>query len=210
MFHDYTIRDFARVVASDAPAPGGGTVAAICAALGGALVAMVASLTLGKPKFAQVEETMQDLRTRAAELQERLLLLGAEDTMAFNRVMAAYGLPKTTDAEKAARSEAIQTATLAAAQVPVEVAERAYALMEMAETAATQGNPNALSDAGVALVIAAASLRGAVLNVLINLGGIKDENLRRELGDKALTLEQKAAALEQRVYRDIQRRLGYQ
>lgn len=175
MLTDLTVKGFIEELASDSPAPGGGSVSALAGSMGAALVSMVANLTVGKESIKVSEAEMRDALHRAVELKERLSLMVDEDTAAFNRVMAAYKLPKGSEEEKQERSRAIQEALKQAALLPLEVARKCLAGMELSRTAVTLGNPNALSDAGVSMLMAHAGLQGAVYNIEINLGGIKDQ-----------------------------------
>lgn len=187
---EMTVREFLSALASDAPAPGGGSAAALAGALAAALTAMVANLTRGKEKFAGVEAKMSALADQAAELRDGLAQLVEEDTAAFNRVMAALRQPKDTPEAKAAREAAIQAALAAAAEVPLRTAEAAVSVLGLAQEAATYGNPAAASDAGVAALLARAAVEGAALNVDINLASLKDPERRAELSarkERALT-----------------------
>ncbi len=173
-FSDYTIEKFVAELASDSPAPGGGSVAALCGALGAALAAMVANLTVGREKYKDAEAAMRDVLARANGLHATFLALIDEDTAAFNAYMAARKLPRETDAEKAARAAAIEEASKTATDVPLKTLEACVPLAELAKEAAALGNPNALSDAGVSALLATATAKAAAYNVRINLPGIKD------------------------------------
>ncbi len=175
MSSQQTIQSFLDELASAAPAPGGGGAAALSGATAAALVSMVCNLTLGKEKFAAVEPQMQAILARAESLRADLTGLMAEDVTAFNTVMAAYRLPKTTAEEKAARADAIQAASKQAALTPMSAARACAEVIDLCRPAAELGNPNVLSDAGVAALCAQAGLKSAALNVLINLNAIKDE-----------------------------------
>jgi len=178
---DLTVKGFIEELGSNSPAPGGGSVSALAGSMGAALASMVASLTVGKESFKENEEKMREVAQKGVELKERLGILVDEDTNAFNHVMAAFQMPKGTDEEKAARSRAIQEATKQAALLPLEVARHCLAVMELSRVAVTCGNPNALSDAGVSGLMAYAGLQGAIYNVEINLGGIKDQEFNQKL-----------------------------
>jgi glutamate formiminotransferase/formiminotetrahydrofolate cyclodeaminase len=171
---------FLEAVASGSAAPGGGSVSALAGALAVALAAMVARLTIGKKRFAPVEAEMRELVRRADALRAELAGLIEDDEAAFAQVMAAYGLPKVTDAEVTARREAIQAALHHASQVPLQVADRVLAVLELVQVVAERGNPNAASDAGVAAHMARAAVHGAALNVRTNLNYLED----RELADR--------------------------
>ncbi|GJQ21696.1 MAG: sugar ABC transporter substrate-binding protein [Bacteroidia bacterium] len=169
-----TVSEFIDNVASDSPAPGGGSVAALAGALGAALTAMVCHLTIGKKKYEDVQTEMIGLLGQADELKARLIILMDQDTEAFNRVMEAFGMPRSTDAEKEKRSTAIQEATKQATLVPLEVMKLAERALTLAKSAAEKGNVNSISDAGVAGVMLKAACEGAALNVRINLATLKD------------------------------------
>jgi len=172
-------------LASDAPAPGGGAAAAMNAAVGAALVAMVCNLTIGKPRYAEHEPLMRQTLASATELGAQAVQLAADDAAAFGAVTDAYKLPKDTDAEKAARTEAIQAALIGAADVPLQTAAVAAAIIDLAGRIMDGANVNALSDVAVAAASARAALDAAVINVEINLGVMKDaarrDALRAEL-----------------------------
>lgn len=176
-----TVNDFLEQLASDAPAPGGGSASALAGALAAALVGMVANLTQGKEKFVAVEAEMVKLSQDAEVIRKQLATLMEEDTAAFQQVMAAFRLPKETAANKELRRARIEESMIHAAKVPLKTAETALKVLEIAHLAAEKGNPNAVSDAGVAALLAWAAVEGAALNVKINLGSIKDEKARQGL-----------------------------
>jgi formiminotetrahydrofolate cyclodeaminase len=169
-----TVKDFTEKLASDAPAPGGGSAAALSGALGSALVSMVCNLTAGKPKYAAHEALVRDVLTKSGELTAKLLEAVQRDTDAFDAVIAAFGLPKETDAQKAERSVAIQAAYKAAVASPEATAECCLAVMRLAESLVGKSNANAASDLAVGATQAHAGLKGALANVRINLPSIKD------------------------------------
>ena len=170
-----TLQPFITELGAGTPTPGGGSAAAAVGAMGAALVGMVCRLTIGREKYAGVETQMKDSLARAEALQTELTQLIDRDAEAFNRVMAAFRLPKTTDNEKAARREAIQTATKTATLTPLATARACAAIIELGQVAVEKGNPNAVSDAGASVTFAQAGLKAAALNVLINLPAITDE-----------------------------------
>lgn len=169
------ITDFIEETASNSPAPGGGSISALAGALAGALTAMVCRLTIGNSKYTEVQSEVEGILKEADSLRKTLIDCVDADTEAFNKVMAAYKLPKATDEEKAARSNAIQCSMQHAASLPLDVAECCVKVLEMAGRVLTIGNANAASDAAVAGLMAHAGLHGALYNVKINLGSIKDE-----------------------------------
>ena len=174
MIKDQSVAVFLDALASKAPTPGGGGAAAIMGAMGAALVSMVCTLTLGKEKYAAVDDEMRALLAEAERLRTTLTDEIAADAAAFDRVMAAYGLPKGDDAEKAARTAAIQGALRTATEVPLACARICAAVIALSGRAAEIGNLNVISDAGVAVMAAYAGLKSAALNVYINVGAIKD------------------------------------
>ena len=173
--------------ASGKPAPGGGSVSACVGALGAALVAMVCNLTLGKEKFADVEERIGDLVTEADSIRAKLEKLLQDDTVAYNGVIAAYRMPKETEEEKAARHAAVQKGLIVAANVPLEICRAAVLVGRVSKVAAEIGNPGAVTDAGIGAILADAAAQGGALNVAINLGSIEDQEYvtaaRAELDD---------------------------
>lgn len=179
-----TVNDFLKQLSSDAPAPGGGSASALAGALAAALVNMVANLTRGKEKFAEVEDEMVKLAQDAEDIRQQLMSLMEEDTKAFQQVMSAFRLPKETENEKKQRQDKIQEAMIYAAEVPLKTAQTALKVLELAQIAAEKGNPNAISDAEVAALLAWAALEGAALNVEINLGSIRDKEEQKKLSGK--------------------------
>jgi len=173
---DLTVRDFVDVTSTDAPAPGGGSVAALMGSLSGALSAMVANLTIGKKGYKEVTEEMKALSVEGQRLKKDMLYALDADTKAFDEVMAAMRLPKSTEAEAEARDDAIEDATKQAIEVPLGVLRQCREAMEPADAVALRGNSNSLSDAGVAALAAWAGGSGAFLNVLINLPGVADDD----------------------------------
>ena len=168
------IKDYIERLGSDAPAPGGGSASALCGAQGVALITMVANLTVGKPKFAEFEELNQNAVKEGDKLCSLLVNLIDKDTEAFNKLSDAYKLPKEKDEEKAARSTAIAKATLGATEPPFEMMEAALEALALCKSLIGKSNANAASDLGVSALNLLSCVKGAWLNVLINLGGIKD------------------------------------
>lgn len=190
-----TLIQFADELASESPAPGGGSVAALCGALGASLGAMVANLSAGKRGWEDQLDRFSEWAMKGQALKALLLQLVDEDTAAFNRVMDAFGLPKDTDAEKQARSAAIQEANKGAARVPLRVMEAAHSAFDLVKEMAASGNPSSVTDAGVGALCLHTAVMGAGLNVRINLGGIKDADFVKELSDRVNALTQSCAAL---------------
>ncbi|MEW6509544.1 MAG: cyclodeaminase/cyclohydrolase family protein [Bacteroidota bacterium] len=169
-----TLNAFLDTLASSAPAPGGGSVAALAGALGAALTCMVCNLTIGKKKYAAVEDDLKKVLVQAEDLRARFTTLIDTDTAAFNKVMEAYGLPKETDPQKALRSAAIREATKEATLVPLQVMKQCVDALALAQQAAASGNVNSVSDAGVSALMLHAAAESAALNVRINLNALND------------------------------------
>lgn len=169
-----SLASFLDELASNSPAPGGGSVAALAGALGAALTCMVCNLTIGKKKYADVEADMRNTLVQAESLLQQFTVLIDKDTAAFNKVMEAYGLPKDDEAQMALRSAAITGATKEAALVPLEVMKHCIDAHALAQDVAAEGNANSVSDAGVSALMLHAACEGAALNVKINLAGIND------------------------------------
>ena len=199
---DMTVRDYLDLLKSDAPAPGGGSVSALSAAQGVGLVAMVADLTIGREKYAEYEQVCKEAKEEALKLYEALVAAIDEDTEAFNKVSAAYKMPKDTDEQKAARSAAIRKANVGATQVPYETIKLCLAGLKVTETMVGKSNPNAASDLGVAALNLMAGIRGAWLNVKINLPGIKDEAAKVQF-EKGAEMVDEAYVLASRIYEEV-------
>jgi formiminotetrahydrofolate cyclodeaminase len=174
-FKDNRIEEFLDALASQSATPGGGGAAAIIGAMGAALVSMVCNLTIGKKKYAEVEADMKDVLAQAEALRRKLTGMIEDDAKAFDMVMGAYGMPKETDAQKAARDAAIQNALKIATDVPLACAYAAREVIDLAGRASEKGNLNVISDAGVGVLAAYAALRSAALNVLTNARMITDK-----------------------------------
>ena len=205
---DLPIHDFLERLGSSDPVPGGGSAAALAAAMGAALVAMVAELTIGRPAHAEHEETVRKLRFDAVERRVELLDLAQQDADAYDLVVRARHMPKESEAEKKLRSAALATAMVAATRAPLRAAVVASEVLDLAERIAPIGNRNAVSDAGVAALLAAAGLRGAVLNVRINLPYLPpDEPLRDSAPAELERLEALAAEGERAAMAAVSARL---
>ncbi len=175
MLRDLPVSEFSERLASDQPAPGGGSASAAVAAFGAGLLAMTCNFTIGKERYADVEEDMRELRDELETIRVWLLASIDRDTQAYSAVTDAFKMPKGTQEEKAARREAIQASMRGAADVPLDVARRCLRALDLASEVVELGNPNTLSDAGCGARFVDAGLRGALYNVRINLGSIKDE-----------------------------------
>ncbi|MEO5753382.1 MAG: glutamate formimidoyltransferase [Chthoniobacterales bacterium] len=178
------LREFCNETLSDSPAPGGGSVAALMGALGASLGGMVANLSAGKRGWEEKLEFFSEWAVKGQRLKDELLLLVDEDTAAFNKVMAAFGMAKDSAEEKAARTKAIQSANQYAAEIPLKVMETASRSYELLAEMAEQGNPASISDVGVGLLATRACIEGAGMNVRINLSGLKEEKVKASLEEK--------------------------
>lgn len=197
---DLDIKKYMENLASNLPAPGGGSASALAGAQGISLVMMVAELTVGKEKYKEWEPYCQKAISDGAAIQTNLLKAIDDDTDAYNKVGAAFKLPKNTDEEKAARSRAIQVATVLATRVPLRTMEISLDALKVAESLIGKSNPNCSSDIGVGALNLKAALMGAWLNVKINLPGIKDENLKNELFEKGKALLEEGNKIADKCY----------
>ncbi|MDR2178923.1 MAG: cyclodeaminase/cyclohydrolase family protein [Synergistaceae bacterium] len=189
---EMTIKDFTEKLSSNAPAPGGGSAAALSGALGAALVSMVCNLTAGKAKYAEQEPLVRKTLASADDLRVKLLEAIQKDTDAFDTVMAALGMPKGTDEEKARRSDAIQAAYREAIASPQATAEYCLAVMKLAESLVGKSNVNAVSDLSVGAAQAYAGLKGALVNVKINLPFLKEKDIGKNSETKGTAAEKRA------------------
>ncbi len=205
---DRTVEAFTHETASESPAPGGGSVAAAVGGLGAALGAMVANLSSHKRGWDARWEEFSDWAERGQHLADELLRLVDDDTAAFNRVLAAMGLPRDTAEEQAARAQALQAATRGAIEVPLRVMELATDAMAVLRQMVGEGLPSSVSDAGVGILCARTAVRGAGLNVRTNLRAITDQAWRREVASRAADLERRAEAIEAETLAVVERRLG--
>ena len=203
-----TVKDFADETLRESPAPGGGSVAAYMGALGAALGAMVANLSAHKPGWDDRWEEFSRWADKGVELEEELLHLVDEDTEAFNRIMAAFAMPKSTDEDKRLRSEAIQRATLFAAQVPLETMRASFKVFEISKMMAETGNPNSVSDAGVGALAARAAVLGAGLNVKINASSLKDKAQADALVNEANHLMKEAEKAEKEIMTIVEKTIN--
>ncbi len=181
---DMQVTAFVDLVASDAPAPGGGSVAALAGGIGAALTAMVSGLTIGKKKYAEVQDLVIDAQKKGVALQARFIDVMDRDTEAFNVVSAAFGMPKDNDEQKAARSAAIQNGLKGCTKTPFEMMELAAEAIDLLASIVGKSNDSAASDLGVAALSLKSAMQGAWLNVLINIGSIKDQDFVNEYRTK--------------------------
>lgn len=196
---DLTVKGFLAETAGQEPVPGGGSISALNGSIAAALAEMVANLTIGKKKYAEVEAEMQTIATEAIAIQKELVLDIDRDSDAYNKVFAAFKLPKETDEEKAVRSAQIQEMTKYAASVPMEVARRVHSLLPLIEAVVAKGNQNAITDGCVAMMCARTAIIGALLNVRINLTSIKDEDFVKTHTEEANAIEADAVRREAEV-----------
>lgn len=204
---DLTVKGFADETSRESPAPGGGTISAYMGALGAALGTMVANLSSHKAGWDARWEEFSNWADKGQMVQAELMMLVDEDTEAFNRIMEAFGLPKGTDEEKAARSAAIQAATLFATEVPLHTMKASYKVFEICKAMAEEGNPNSVSDAGVGVLAARAAVLGAGLNVKINAAGLKDRTTADKLVGEANELIKKANEQEAEIMKIVEEKL---
>ena len=205
---DMPLTTFGEALASSAPTPGGGCASALSGALAASLAAMVARNTAASEKFADRADEMNQAMAEADGLRNELLSLVDADAEAFAQVMAAFRMPKETPQEQAARSEAIQAGYKAAVEPPMLVCTQSVRVLELALQVAEQGNPNTVSDAGVAALLAAAALEGGALNVQINLGSIKDEAFRTTQADRVRAAQAQGQALRDKALTTVRAKLG--
>jgi glutamate formiminotransferase/formiminotetrahydrofolate cyclodeaminase len=199
-----SVREFVDITSTDAPVPGGGSVAALCGSLAAALAAMVANLTHGKKGYEGVSAEMSSLAVDAQSLKQELLRAVDDDARAFDAVMTANRMPKSTPDEQARRSEAIQAATLRAIETPLGVMRLCERVLPLVERVAEKGNKNSVSDAGVAALVLAAGAQGAWLNVLINLPGLTDRGVASRLSAEGETISSRVAHASARVAERVQ------
>jgi formiminotetrahydrofolate cyclodeaminase len=200
-----TLEQFTGVLASDAPAPGGGSVAALNGALAASLVHMVGALTLGKEKYKDFHGEMAEIMNAAKKLQDKLLIGIDEDTEAFNKVSAVFSMPKDTPEQKTARSESMQTALKGAALTPLETMKAAHECLKLAGAAYGKTNASCLSDYGSAVLCAIASVRAAWLNVKINISSIKDEEFAKQTGQEAREILAESEKMAEELYDKLEK-----
>ena len=203
-----TVEEFTALLGSDAPAPGGGSAAALCGALGSALSAMVSDLTVGSAKFEAFHASAERSLAKAGTLRQEMLAAMEEDTAAFNMVSEAFGLPKATPEEKAARSEAIQAALAVCTESPLKIMELTLEALELTMLQVGRSNTNAASDLGVAALCLRSALQGAWLNVLINVGSLKDKDLAEAYRIRGEALLSQGLALADEIYEQVEESLS--
>ncbi|MDD6481793.1 MAG: cyclodeaminase/cyclohydrolase family protein [Lachnospiraceae bacterium] len=204
---DKTCSEFVEILGTKAPVPGGGGASALVGAVGTALGSMVASLTVGKKKYADVEEEMQNLRDKAVGLQKELLHLIDRDAEVFEPLSKAYGMPKETEAEKAEKARVMEAALKDACMVPIEIMEKCCEAIDLLAEFAAKGSVLAISDAGVGAVCCKAALQGASLNVYINTKSMADREFAEALNKKCDEMLEKYTRDADAVYESVLRRL---
>ena len=207
MFTEQQLQTFLDQLASRASTPGGGSAAAIMGAMGAALISMVANLTVGKKKYEDVDAEMQEFLEQSEALRTRLTGMIQADVDVFDKVMAAYGMARETEADKEQRSRAIQAALKEATDVPLACAQLCADVIELCRPVAEKGNLNVISDAGVAVLAAHAALRSAALNVYINIGGIRDSDFVNDRRKKLEFVVSGAGIATETVYELVKSKL---
>ena len=208
MTKNNTIAKFLDELASEQPTPGGGGAAAIMGAVGAALVSMVANLTIGKKNYEAFDAELKATNAEAEKVRAELTAAIDEDVVAFNAVMGAYGLPRGTDEEKAARAAAIQAALKQATDAPLRAVKACHEVIKLSAVVADKGNVNVISDAGVAVLAANAGLRSAALNVYINAKSIKDREFAEIRLGEVNALTDLAALKTEEVYAVVRGKIG--
>jgi formiminotetrahydrofolate cyclodeaminase len=207
MLSEKPVSTFLDELASSAPAPGGGSAAALGAAIGAALVSMVANLTVGKKKYADVQNDIQRILAQSEELRHKCLELLERDVAAYTEVSKAYKMPRDTEEQKEARTAAVQKALKGATAVPMELAGACVEILNLCPESSEKGNVRAVSDVGVGALMAEAALRAAALNVLINLGSIKDEDFVQEGQRRLDALLDGKARLKEEILKEVEAKL---
>lgn len=200
---ELSVTQFLDALASKEPTPGGGGGAALAGALGAALASMVCNLTVGKEKYAAVQEEIQAILAKMEALRHKLTDLVEADKEAYGVLAAAYKMPKDTEEQKKARADAVQKALIKATETPMEIARCCVEVLQLCAPIAEKGNVSAVSDAGVGALLAEAGLRSAALNVLINLGAIKDQEFVARIRAELDALLEGKAALKEKIVSDV-------
>jgi formiminotetrahydrofolate cyclodeaminase len=203
-----TIGAYLDALASDAPAPGGGSAAGLVGAMAAALVSMVANFTAGRERYAEVDAQMRGVLQETAALREELSRLMEDDERTYTSVSAAYRLPRVTDEERRARSRAIQQALLAAAQPPLAMVRTCRRVLDLAELVARDGNPNLASDAGVAALFAEAALRAGAINVRVNLARVRNQETVQRIESELNALVEGAPSFKEEILAVAGRRMA--
>lgn len=204
---DLKISQFLEKLSSGEPVPGGGSVSALAGALSASLICMVADLTIGKKGYENVKAEMEEIRKDAESLQKKLLDAVEDDSRGFEGVIAAYRLPKETEAQRQERSRAIQEAYKRATQTPLEVSKISLRLLIFCKTIIEKGNVSAISDAGVAFYLADTALKGGLLNVMINLAAITDETFIKATKESVDEIEKQGSALRETIQNTLRSKM---
>jgi glutamate formiminotransferase/formiminotetrahydrofolate cyclodeaminase len=199
---------FADETASESPAPGGGSISAYVGSLGISLATMVANLSSHKKGWDDRWEEFSNWAEKGQKIKNELLRLVDADTAAFNKIMTAFSLPKSTDEEKKLRTDAIQSATKFAIEVPFKVMQLSYDSLEVIKAMAEIGNPNSVSDAGVGALCARSAVMGAFMNVRINASGFNDKTFVNDILAKGKEIEQKTIATEAAILKIVDEKIG--
>jgi formiminotetrahydrofolate cyclodeaminase len=176
-----TLQEYLNDLSSNSPTPGGGNVAALCGVLASCLGTMVCNLTIGKKKYADVETEMIEIKNKLDIYQKEFLDLASQDNEAFDKVMAAFKLPKESESEKEIRSNQIEEATIGAAEIPGNVIKHCREILPLLKTISAKGNKNSISDAGVSVLLIKSAAQGAYLNVLINCASLGNQTIANEI-----------------------------
>ena len=209
MYFNQSIKKYLDEAAAKLPAPGGGSISALCGALGAAMASMVANFTVGKEKYKEVEDEINRLLSKSEGLRKRLTELMDADVQAYGKISTAYKMPKASHEEKALRSRAIQEAGKEALAVPLITAECCHKILKLNQRLVNIGNVNLISDVGVAVILAEAALQGAVLNVEINLAGIKDAEFVKEKRKILEPLLRESPAIKDEVLKKVKDTIKY-
>ena len=207
MLANLTVKEFLAKTAGNAPVPGGGSIAALSAAIASALTEMVANLTIGKKKYEDKEEMMKQIAASANNYQMLFIHDIDADSDAYNNVFDAFKLPKETEEEKTERNKQIQETIKIAAEIPMEVARKAYAMMDIISQVAENGNQNAITDACVSMMTARTAVLSAILNVKINLSSLKDEAYIAQMKQECDLLEKASISKEQELLNKVNQML---
>jgi formiminotetrahydrofolate cyclodeaminase len=207
MYFEGQFKQYMDDLASYKPAPGGGSAAAAAGALGVSLLSMVANFTVGKEKYKDVEAEIQEVLSSSEKLRTELQKLIDDDVVAYKGVSAAYKMPKESDKEKTARSEAIQAALKQAMSVPLAICRNLYEAISLCEPLLEKGNVNLVSDVGVAAELIAGGFASAVLNVEINLAGIEDPDMASKIRDELSSREKQIQIIREKVVRQTKEKI---
>ena len=204
---DDSVRNYLDEISSNSPTPGGGNVSAFSGAVASSLGIMVCNLTIGKKKYADVEEEIKDIKFELSLAKEEFLNLAEKDNQAFDKVMQAFKLPKDTDEQKKKRSETIEAATLEAAEAPAEVLKYCSKIIPLLQTLAEKGNQNSVSDSGVAAALISTAAEGAFLNVLINCCSLSNQTVAKEILKKNDIILSEVSDLSRSIRGEIKKKL---